>query len=788
MKQTLVLSLLALALAWPCGDGLALTLVQDGKPVATIVRDAPPEPEPEAPVKGRRRRRRGKKGLKQTPPDVRAAELLATWIAKITGAKLPVAATAPEGGAVIYVGAAARQAGLDLSDIKSPTNQGLRIVVDGERVLIGGQDGGSTVKAAARFLEELGCRYLMPGPLGEVFPSRQTLEVGKLDISEKPVFVSRKLWAKKDPVWGEWNGLGGKEFETRHAWNMYISPALFDEHPDWFPMIRGKRVKPKKHAWLCPTNPEMRAHFADNLIARIKGGKANPSISPPDGGMHCQCSTCKALDDPNSIEPSSNSVAMTNRMIDFYSYLAGRVAKECPDSLLDFYCYSVYTIPPTNIKGMLPKNLCPFPAPIRSCRYHHIDAPNCPSRQHLAKTIAGWQRISHHLGYRTYNFSLAEVTVPLSLISYWKHDIPYLRDKGFVAINNESMPSWNIMGPHSYLSARLMYNPDLDAEALMDDYFMKFFGPAAGPLMKAYWMGIDERFVNMKTHSGSFFYIQHVYTPEFLQQSRTLIDKAKAAAAGNEAYAARIAMTEDGFHNAEQYCQWREAVNRGDMLAAKTVLDELMARAKVAEEKGYGSRYSWQYPKRFLGGLTEQGAKITAAPNKMLKVLPDNWRFTWDEKGVETSTDPGTGLAVEKIVTHGYEAADLDDSKWQTVATWSDTLSGQGLPDKKTILWYRTRFDASAGPGKLSLFFCEIDGNSLVYVNGKPVDLYATGKDGAAQKLGGLAKKRRPFEADISSAVKAGDNLVAVRVDHRRISELFLGGIVRPVLLIERPR
>lgn len=40
---------------------------------------------------------------------------------------------------------------------------------------------------------------------------------------------------------------------------------------------------------------------------------------------------------------------------------------------------------------------------------------------------------------------------------------------------------------------------------------------------------------------------------------------------------------------------------------------------------------------------------------------------------------------------------------------------------------------------------------------------------------------------DISGAVWPGRNVVAVRVDHTRLTELFLGGIVRPVYLIERP-
>jgi hypothetical protein len=39
---------------------------------------------------------------------------------------------------------------------------------------------------------------------------------------------------------------------------------------------------------------------------------------------------------------------------------------------------------------------------------------------------------------------------------------------------------------------------------------------------------------------------------------------------------------------------------------------------------------------------------------------------------------------------------------------------------------------------------------------------------------------------DVTETVQPGRNVVAVRVDHTKISELNLGGLIRPVYLIER--
>ena len=45
--------------------------------------------------------------------------------------------------------------------------------------------------------------------------------------------------------------------------------------------------------------------------------------------------------------------------------------------------------------------------------------------------------------------------------------------------------------------------------------------------------------------------------------------------------------------------------------------------------------------------------------------------------------------------------------------------------------------------------------------------------------------RRALFGVHLSPALTGGDNVIAVRVDNRRITELFLGGILRPVVLVD---
>ncbi|MEK7993963.1 MAG: DUF4838 domain-containing protein, partial [Planctomycetota bacterium] len=659
----------ALAIAGLPVSGEGMHIVKDGQAHAVIVIQK---------VKlgieqdrGRKSQAAGARGF--VCDDQTAANVLADWIEKIADVRLAIAGQLDKDKIAIYVGTAAVEAGLDLGGIDSPTQEGLRIVSDGKsRILIAGQNETSTVKAVCRFLEELGCRYFMDDRLGEVYPKNKTITIGPLDIKEKPGLMLRKIWGSQwtgHTLWKVWNGDGGPAMATGHAWAKYVDENLFETHPEYFALRDGQR---KKGGWYCTSNPELRKVFAAGVIS--KGG-FNPSLSPPDGTGYCQCESCRAQDDPGSIEPSSGSPSMTNRYVDFLDEVARTVAAAQPDWLLSFYCYADYTQPPT-LKRKLSPNLVAWIAPIRYSRFHRIGSPSSPGTTQLAEVIDNWAAAAERIAYRTYNYNLAECLVPFSKLSVWKHDIPYLKKKGCIGINLESLVNWEIYGPHLYQSIRLAYDPNADSDAMMEDYFAKFYGPSAGPLIKQYWLSIDDAFANMKCESGSFYALHLVYTPEHLKKLNGLIQKASDVTRGDEAYSARVAMTAEGLSNAVQYIRMRDAMNEGDFATAKKTYDELCVRNEAAESIGYGTRYTLDYLKRFVGAHILAGAEAAAPPNKVLRVLPDRMKLAYD---------PADGGMAQ-----GYHKPRFDDSKWTQVATYGKTLSAQGLPDTKSIMWYRT--------------------------------------------------------------------------------------------------
>lgn len=780
----------------------ALDLVRDGKALATIVTAIPREaPEP-PPVKGKAPKR---KAAVAESDEAYAVRVLNEWVKKITDAELPVANEAPAGAPVIYVGHAAIGAGLKLDDIVSPSHEGIRIMADGKRVLIAGQSEAATLKAVCRFLEALGCRYLMDGPLGEVFPRSPTLSVGALNLTEKPGLQWRNpkgpSWNAR--LWKAWNGAGGEAFGHSHSWGSYVSPMEFEAHPEFFSL--GADGQRKNNGWICTSNPGLRAHFASNVVAAIERGTRNPSLSPTDGRGYCQCPTCKAQDDPKAMEPSSGTVSVSNRYVDFFDWIGRRVAQTHPEAVLSFYCYADYTQPPT-VKRQLATNLCAMIAPIRYCRLHPVGHPGCASREQQVTMTDGWASVASRIGYYNYMYNLADGTLPMFKFSACQREFPYFANKGLTYMTIEVLSSWHIYGPQIYLSLRLAYDPHADATAIMDDYWVKFYGPQAAPHMKAYWMSLDAAQQRLKTHAGSFFGLAQIYTPEFLAQCEALLAKAAAEAKGDATYEQRVALHAEGLRSARAYRTMSDAMNRGDFAAALREYDETFARLKAAVAKGWANpEYSTAYLERFLSKTVRQGAAATAAPNRVLQVLPDRMRFTFDE--ADTGHD------------RGFHRTDFADTAWPLVATRDVTLDAQGH-DQNAVLWYRARFTVPPKHADLALFFGEVDGASEVYVNGQKIEVPAplvapkAPKKGAAKTPAptampvaaatpapavvatppakpareGLGKSRTPFEVDVTAAVKPGENILALRVDHTRMTDLSLGGILRPIVLIEKPR
>jgi hypothetical protein len=422
--------LLCLAVAFcarPCSGGFAL--VEDGSPAAVI---------------------RVADGLDKTA--MAGVADLVEFVEKMSGARLRVvqaAAKVNEEVNVILVGKALAGPVQPLLARVGDAEGGFVIAPRGRSLFLAGNSPLATAFACSELLERLGCRWYIPGELGEVCPKKKTVVYGAGDVVDKPDMNPR--WLRVDRTWSRRNKLGGTNVPASHAFHRFVRSTEFEEHPDWFPLIKGQRTP---RGQLCLSNPEVVQRFVDRCKAHFEKTPDSIGISlgPNDGTGWCECERCQAMDS-GRIDPFGQHRDMTDRLIKFMNAVIREVKKDYPDKRFGFYAYSCYQLPPVTVKP--DPSIIPVFAPINYCRLHSMFNPNCPHRSAVRRIYEGWSTFGLELHYRGYTFNLAGLQTPFHPFHKWIQDMPWMHEHRILGFFPESIESWSASAPEYYLMARL---------------------------------------------------------------------------------------------------------------------------------------------------------------------------------------------------------------------------------------------------------------------------------------------------------------------------------------------
>jgi hypothetical protein len=104
--------------------------------------------------------------------------------------------------------------------------------------------------------------------------------------------------------------------------------------------------------------------------------------------------------------------------------------------------------------------------------------------------LKGWSAVCRNLGIREYynipQWGGADPDYRGARIEYLKRSIPRFHRLGAVTMNAEACSNWGASGPRLYLAARLLWDVEEDADAVMEDFYRKAFGRGA-PAMRRYY-------------------------------------------------------------------------------------------------------------------------------------------------------------------------------------------------------------------------------------------------------------------------------------------------------------
>ena len=233
--------------------------------------------------------------LAETPTAVQktAAEELASFLKQVTGADFPIISESQvEGQAkdkekLLVIGPGELSKRLLDSVGAEPEEtigyDGIIIQPVGSSIVFSGHPKRGPLYAVYTFLEDtVGIRRWTSTE--STIPKRPTLKAAIAPTRYAPKVISREAFYR-DSVFSENAGIfsarmkmngqnnpippeyGGHETFYFFGHSFYIilpADKYFDEHPDWYPLINGKRTR--GNVQLCLMNPEMRKEFIRNTL------------------------------------------------------------------------------------------------------------------------------------------------------------------------------------------------------------------------------------------------------------------------------------------------------------------------------------------------------------------------------------------------------------------------------------------------------------------------------------------------------------------------------------------
>ena len=513
-------------------------LVRDGKSAYSIVRAA------------------------NAPSSVRhAADELQWYIEQSTGAKLPlVTSAAVLNNRFISVGdtAAARKSGL--MDNAIPL-EGFRIATRGGNIFIYGPDtadkeltpqrgtSNGTANGVYTVLEDyFNVRWLLPGEMGVDIPKLKAVAIPVIDRTEAPAFPSRTLTSvqnEKESVkeWQRHLKLGNSiSVKHSHSWAQIIPPSLFEQHPEWFAEIGGKRTLPIGDRYkIETTNPELVQYFADTTIKFLqeRPDRFTASLSATDSANWSESVASKALYDKDP----RGKLSVTPLMLKFYNDVAKAVGKTLPDRMVAGYIYADHLYPPST--GIPPLEPNFFPVLATSISYgYQLYRPSV--QKEWDQLFQAWGAKTSNLGYYDLPnfFKGGYFTPPAPEILNFI--FPRLAKYNVKHLDITSNSTWGQSGVKNYLFARLMWNPKLDANAVAHEFYVRAYGAEAGLKVEQIYQGMDEAIKHYYNkdqgiaYTASPAYVREVLGVQYPHVEKLYLEAEKAAEKATPQQRARL--------------------------------------------------------------------------------------------------------------------------------------------------------------------------------------------------------------------------------------------------------
>jgi Domain of unknown function (DUF4838)/Carbohydrate-binding family 9 len=436
--------------------------------------------------------------------------------------------------------------------------------VDDGHVRIRGGDARGLYYGVLAFLEYLGFRWYAPSDIGTVNPKLAQVSVaedwhaaGAPSLLWRGYHICGTGWTKdgkrmghfdyETALWMARNRMNFKpihndEYDEMHdtldelllsplafghSYGDWLPDSMFETHPEYFPLIAGKR---QKRGQCCVSNPEVRNHFIKEILKYIESHPRLPiiSIAPNDGYRFCQCDDCMALD----TESDKANKEINRRHHLFSAALAKAVGEKYPDVKLGSIGYCNYLDPADDVQpeDSLAVSLC-----ITRAQNHPLDAQGSPSNEILLNRLNRWTEKAGSVFWSAYYLSYGG-TFPRPYRQQVVQTLRLLAEKGVAGIKSEVTPGrferWQSAVFFMYLIAKTSYDVNTDPDKLLEEFCRTYYGRAWESCLQYYQLNESL----MARYKGDITYMGATLIPKLYSEGDTarlqeMMDKAKESLA-----------------------------------------------------------------------------------------------------------------------------------------------------------------------------------------------------------------------------------------------------------------
>jgi len=407
-------------------------------------------------------------------------------------------------------------------------------VSNGDLILSGG-DSRSTLYAVYTLLENyLGCRFYAPDV--ELIPESSHIRIPK-DINYRytPRITTRTVHSR---LYYENREFADKRRVTHeafpgyvpgygvHTFNRFVPPnKYYQVHPEYYALRDGRRIPTQ----LCLTNTDVK-EIVKNAVASVLNQYPDHkviSVSTNDNTQYCQCESCMAIDDREESQAGT--------VIEFVN----EIAAAFPDKTISTLAYQYTRKAPKHIKPR--ENVLITLASIECDR----SAPIEEKCQDFAADLMDWGKLTDNIRIWDYTTQFTNFLAPFPNIHTLQPNIRFFRDNNarWIFEQHSHHPS-ELFELRSYITAQLLWNPDINLDSIITDFLSGYYEEAA-PYVQNYLTTIHEE---LRRDSNFFLFLygdpaqgfKSFLRPEMLQQYDHWYNEAEKAVEGNPQVAERV--------------------------------------------------------------------------------------------------------------------------------------------------------------------------------------------------------------------------------------------------------